>query len=446
MAGFTRSLAAVARPCSGCPGLSSLLPLSAPASARSPFLPAFRAGPASQATLHACGRGEPRSAGTETELNSPQYPACPTAPGALGPSGKRKIHRKSRPPPETHLKPAFPTRPGTSNSSAPIHPDPSSSATLCPPATLIKPPGFLTRSSIPHSPQAAPPVEKETGDSSVEVLAGLHSRDTGQRTLTAKGEQQEQRLSEQDGLAALLLRGRGMPGMQMPPQVLARTAATREENKCNFPKKTLTLELQQERAAGPPAVHPARGSREGPLPAHPPPGPGQRGTRRSSPTRPPRRKALLRGDRAAGQKGRARGPPPPPGVARGAEHATPRSSAARPRSLSRAWGSPPPGDEGARAYLAEVCGCHPGPARTSLSPPPPPNARQPAAFKSPGKDCPAPRGTSPPRSQSATITRTCYSGRPPVRGRSCTPPSRDQPFEGDGTLFPQSLFLPFATL
>lgn len=40
----------------------------------------------------------------------------------------------------------------------------------------------------------------------VEVLAGLRSRDTGQRTLTAKGEQREQRLSEQDGLAALLLR------------------------------------------------------------------------------------------------------------------------------------------------------------------------------------------------------------------------------------------------
>lgn len=60
-------------------------------------------------------------------------------------------------------KPAFPTRPGTSNSSAPTHPDPSSSATLRPPATLIKPPGFPTRSSTPHSPQAAPPVEKETG-------------------------------------------------------------------------------------------------------------------------------------------------------------------------------------------------------------------------------------------------------------------------------------------
>lgn len=44
-----------------------------------------------------------------------------------------------------------------------------------------------------------------------------------------------------------------------------------------------------------------------------------------------------------------------------------------------------------------------------------------------GESCPAPRGASPPLSQSATITPTRYSGHPPVPGPSSTPPIQDQP-------------------
>ena len=44
-----------------------------------------------------------------------------------------------------------------------------------------------------------------------------------------------------------------------------------------------------------------------------------------------------------------------------------------------------------------------------------------------GESCPAPRGASPPLSQSATITPTRYSGHPLVPGPSSTPPIQDQP-------------------
>lgn len=48
-----------------------------------------------------------------------------------------------------------------------------------------------------------------------------------------------------------------------------------------------------------------------------------------------------------------------------------RHRGARPRSAPPfpAPGPCPLGEEGARSYLAEVCGCHPGLARASLSPP-----------------------------------------------------------------------------
>lgn len=276
-----------------------------------------------------------------------------------------------------------------------------------------------------------------------------------------------------------------------------------------------------------PAVCPARGSGEAPLPAHPAARPGTRGTRRLQPGPPPRRPehpaagpvqeegarlgarspVSSPGTHGAGRAGPGqprRGPLP-----RGAKHATPRSSAAQRPSPSRA-GTPSPRRRAGAPLPGRGARLSPGARACELVPPPAsPHARQRAAFKSPGysaggesmragaarrgrgeagrrwgcwegvwrggagtqgkkagglqavfvaatatgslrvaprlpyhylgqcaapsppkhlgESCPAPRGASPPLSQSATITPTRYSGHPPVPGPSSTPPIQDQP-------------------
>lgn len=52
-------------------------------------------------------------------------------------------------------------RPGTSNAAAPTLTPAARRPCVLPPYSQSRP-GFLTRSSTPHSPQAAPPAEKET--------------------------------------------------------------------------------------------------------------------------------------------------------------------------------------------------------------------------------------------------------------------------------------------
>lgn len=54
-----------------------------------------------------------------------------------------------------------PTPPGTSNAVAPTLTPAARRPCVLPPHSQSRP-GFLTRSSTPHSPQAAPPTEKET--------------------------------------------------------------------------------------------------------------------------------------------------------------------------------------------------------------------------------------------------------------------------------------------
>ncbi|CAI9179135.1 unnamed protein product [Rangifer tarandus platyrhynchus] len=173
-------------------------------------------------------------------------------------------------------------------------------------------------------------------------------------------------------------------------------AETREENKCNFPKKTLTREKATGESGRCARRRPDPGLRGGASlrPPRRPAGRG-RGGPALAPARPAsaREKARLRGGPrsppAAGRGARPRslqpvtpprdsrgqragaGRPPSRPLPGGATHAPPRSPAT-PRPSPRR--DPSRGAGRARPYLAEAGACHRGPLRAGSSPPTAPSA------------------------------------------------------------------------